>query len=129
MTDILNLEVRPDGSKSYVVFSVEREKNYVRFRRDGEDSISSDKLTKLKARQIADHLLRVTGTFREEVASGKLDVEALEWRVQADKTEVVLKMKALEGSFTIRLGQWQARQMARDLLERATQSDECQWDD
>lgn len=129
MTDILNLEVRPDGSKNYVVFSVEREKNYVRFRRDGEDSISSDKLTKLKARQIADHLLRVTGTFREEVASGKLDVEALEWRVQADKTEVVLKMKALECSFTIRLGQWQARQMARDLLERATQSDECQWDD
>nr|DAG77091.1 MAG TPA: hypothetical protein [Caudoviricetes sp.] len=129
MTDILNLEVRPDGSKHYVLFSVEREKNYVRFRRDGEDSISSDKLTEFKARQIADHLLRVTGTFMEDVASGKLDVEALEWRVQVDKTEVVLKVKSLECSFTIRFGTYQARRMARELLERATQSDECQWDD
>ena len=129
MTDILNLEIRPDGSKHSVVFSVDREKNYVRFGRIGDDASSCDKLTELKARQIADNLLRVTGTFREEVASGKLDVEALEWRVQADKTEVVLKVKSLECSFTIRLGPYQARQMARDLSERATQSDECQWDD
>ena len=69
MTDILNLEVRPDGSKHSVVFSVDREKNYVRFGRIGDDASSCDKLTELKARQIADNLLRVTGTFREEVAS------------------------------------------------------------